>query len=208
MGTGIGVATGLAGCLGVLTGEEPAEFEAAASSVAQSALDESGYEPAGVEEVVIEREFEAAGQTRDVVVTNYQATYQKAIDMGPLGRQQGAVFTSLTTPQVRVLDREFNPVADMSTAELAEMVQEQYEGIRDIDHQEDSDVAINGQPTTQSRFLAEATLAGEAVDLNLHVSEAVDLADDLVVTVGAYPEITPEEAENVRRLMAAVQPAG
>lgn len=196
------------GCLGVLTGEEPAEFEATPSSVAQAALDETGYEAAGVEEVVIEREFEAAGQTRDVVVTNYQASYEKAIDMGALGRQEAAVFTSLTTPQVRVLGEEFNPVAEMSSQELAEQVQNQYDEIRDLEHQEDAEVTINDETTTQSRFLAEATLAGEAVDLNLHISEAVELGDDLVVTVGGYPELASEEEDNVLQLMAAVQPDG
>lgn len=196
------------GCLGVLTGEEPAEFEATPSSVAQAALDETGYEAAGVEEVVIEREFEAAGQTRDVVVTNYQASYEKAIDMGALGRQEAAVFTSLTTPQVRVLGEEFNPVAEMSSQELAEQVQNQYDEIRDLEHQEDAEVTINDETTTQSRFLAEATLAGEAVELNLHISEAVELGDDLVVTVGGYPTLAPEEEDNVLQLMAAVQPDG
>lgn len=206
----IGISTsllaGVAGCLDVITGDEPVEFEASPSRVAQSALDETGYELAGVDDVVIEREFEAAGETRDVVVTNVQAEYEKAIDMGPLGQQEGAVFTSLTTPQVSVLGREFNPVADMTTEELAEMVQDQYDEIRNLDHHEDTEVTIHGETTTQSKFRAEATLAGDAVSLYLHISEAVAMGDDLVVTVGGYPELTPDEEENILRLMEAVEP--
>lgn len=76
-----------------MTGSGPVEFEASTSAVSQAALDETGYDLAGVEEVVIEREFEAAGQTREVVVTNYQAEYEKRLDLGPLGEVKGAVFT-------------------------------------------------------------------------------------------------------------------
>lgn len=205
-GVSAGITAGVSGCLDAVTGSGPVEFESSASGVSQAALDETGYDFAGLEEVVIEREYEAAGQTRDVVVTNYQAEYEKTIDMGPLGEQKGAVFTSLTTPQVNVLGREFNPVAEMSAKELAEMVQEQYDGIENMEHQEDTEVSINGETTTQSKFLAEATIAGGAVDLALHVSEAVEMGEDLVVTVGGYPDIAPGEADNVLRLMRAVEP--
>lgn len=201
-----GIVASTSGCLDVLTGEEPVEFGASPAGVAQPALDETGYQLAGREEVVIEREFEAGGETREVLVTNYQVEYQKSIDMGPLGQQEAAVFTALTTPRVNVLGREFNPVADMSTEELAEMVQEQYDEVRNLERRGDSEVSVHGETTTQGKFLAEGTLAGEAVDLFLHVSEAVEMADDLVVTVGAYPELTPEEEENVLTLMAAVEP--
>lgn len=201
----VGIAS-IAGCLDLITGENPVEFEAAPSRVASAALDDTGYELAEVEEVIIEREFEAAGETREVVVTNVQAEYEKAIDMGPLGQQEGAVFTSLTTPQVRVLGQEFNPVAEMSTEELAEMVQDQYDDIRDLDHEGDSEVTIHGETTTQSKFRAEATLAGDAVELFLHISEAVEMGEDLVVTVGGYPDLTPEEEDNILHLMESVEP--
>lgn len=115
---------GTAGCLGVISGEEPAELEATPPGVEAAAIEETGYESAGVKDIVIERTVEAGGQSRESVVTNYQAEYQKTIDMGPLGEQRGAVFTALTSPQVNVLGQEFNPIAEMSTQELAEMVQQ------------------------------------------------------------------------------------
>jgi hypothetical protein len=203
---GAGVAASTAGCLNAVTGSGPVEFEASASVVDQATIAETGYEFAGHDEVVVEREFEAAGQTREVVVTNYLAEYEKTIDLGPLGEQQGAVFTSLTTPRVNVLGREFNPVANMSTAELAEMVQQQYERVESLEHLEDRDVVVNGTATVQSKFKAEASIGGGVVDLFLHVSEAVEMGEDLVVTVGGYPEITPGEEENVLRMMRGVGP--
>lgn len=203
---GLGVLTGLAGCLDILTGDGPVEFSASPSRVAQATLDETGYESSGTEEMVIEREFEAGGQTRDVVVTNFQAMYEKTISMGPLGEQEGAIFTSLTTPQVKVLGREFNPVAEMTTEELAEMVQENYDDIRNLEHQGDADITINGETTTQSKFLAEGTIGGDAVDIYLHISEAVEMGEDLLVTVGGYPDLTPDEEANILSLMEAVEP--
>lgn len=205
-GVGTALTASAAGCLGVITGEEPAEFEAEPAGVSQSALDETGYESEGVEKVVIERTVEAAGQTRDVVVTNYQAKYEKTIDLGPLGEHRWAVFTALTSPQVNVLGQEFNPIEDMSTKELAQRVQEQYDGIEDIDHQADDEVTIQGETTTQSTFTARATLAGQTVDIFLLVTEAVELGDDFVVTVGAYPEQGPDEEQNLLTLIEAVRP--
>jgi hypothetical protein len=206
VGVGTAVTASLGGCLGVITGSEPAEFEATPPAVDDSALSETGYESAGVEEIVVERQVEAGGQSREVVVTNYMAQYEKAVDLGPLGEQRAALFTALTTPQVDVLGQEFNPIADMSTRELAQRVQGQYEGIEDIQHQEDSDVTIHDQTTTQSTFTAQATLSGQPVDIILHVSEAVELGEDLVVTVGAYPERLSGEEQNVLALMEAVRP--
>lgn len=200
------VSIGTAGCLGVISGQEPAEFEATPPGVEAAALEETGYESAGVKDIVIEREVEAGGQSREIVVTNYQAQYERIIDMGPLGEQRGAVFTALTSPQVNVLGREFNPIAEMSTQELAKMVQQQYDGVKNIEKQSDDDVQIQGETTTQSTFTAEAAFDGTAVDIRLHVTEAVELGEDFVVTVGAYPEAIAGEEENILILMRAVQP--
>lgn len=205
-GAGSAITIVTAGCLGVITGEEPAEFSASPIGVSGSTLDDTGYDGPEVEEVVIEREFEVAGQTREVHVTNYLAEYEKSVDMGPLGEQRGAVFSVLSTPKVNVLDREFNPVADMSNRELAEMIQDNYEGISDITHERDGSVTILDQDATQSRFTAEAEFDGSSVDIYLHVSEAVEADEELIVTVGGYPRQLQSEGDNIIRLMEGVDP--
>ncbi len=197
----------IAGCLEVIRGEEPLELSASPASIPSSVVDETGYELERQREVVIEREVEAAGQTREIVVTNQQSEYQKTVSLGPLGKQKAAVFTALTTPQVNVLGREFNPVANMSTRELAEMVQEQYEDMRSMEPVEDSDITINGESTTQSKFRAEAKFAGETIELFFHISEAVELNEDLVITVGGYPTVLPNEEQDILMLMRSVMPS-
>ena len=198
-------AAGLAGCTG-LVGDDPIEFEASPVGASDDALAETGYEFAELEDVVVERTFEAAGQSQEVVVTNRQAEYEKAIDFGPLGEQRAALFTVLSTPQVEVVGQEFNPVADMDTRELVETVQDGYDGLENIEPIGTADVTILDQETTQERFEAEADFDGTTVDVYLHVSEAVETAEDLVITVGAYPQQTDGEEDNVLRLMEGVDP--
>lgn len=195
----------LAGCLDLIRGET-LEFSASPSRVAQEALDGTGYELKSQSEMEIERTFEAAGQSRDVLVTNVVTEYSKSIDMGPFGEADGALFTSLTTPQVNILDREFNPVAEMSAEDLVEMVQQQYDGIKNIRNEEETEIQIQGESTTQTKFRADAAFDNSPIKTLLHVSEAVEMGDDFVVTVGAYPELTPGEEESVIAMMEAVEP--
>jgi hypothetical protein len=195
----------LAGCLDLIRGET-LEFAASPSRVGQGTLDGTGYELDSQDEMEIERTFEAAGQSRDVLVRNVVTEYSKSIDMGPLGEAQGALFTSLTTPQVNILNREFNPVADMSAEDLAGMVQQQYDGIGNLRNEGETEISIRGETTTQTKFRADAAFDGSPVKTFLHVSEPVEMGDDFVVTVAAYPELTPREEENVLAMMEGVEP--
>ncbi|MEF8900633.1 MAG: DUF6517 family protein [Halovenus sp.] len=194
----------VSGCLGFLE-DGATEFAASPSRVRQDALDRTGYEFDDIEEVVIEREFSAGGESRDVVLTNPVARHQRSVSLGPFGEQEAAVFASLTTPQVNVLGREFNPVAGMETDELAGMIQDQYATVENLQPQGETDVTIDGQATTQTRYTADAVFEDSPVELIVHISEAVELGDDFVVTVGGYPELLPGEEENVLALMEAVE---
>lgn len=194
--TGVVLASGTAGCLDRIpfVGDEPIEFAATAASVPDAVLDETGYEEHRTEDIEIERTFEAGGQSQDVVVTNWQAEYDRSVDLGDAGlpvdeRQQAAIFTVLSTPQVEVLGETFNPVGDMDTRELAEMVQERYDGIDRMDHVGDTTSAVAGESATVGEFETEAELieTGDGVDLTLHVSEAVASGEDFLVAIGGYP---------------------
>lgn len=216
--TGVAIAGGSAGCLDWIpfVGDEPVEFDAATASVPDSTLQETGYDEHTIEEVVIERTFEAGGESQNVVVTNWQSEYDRAVDLGEAGlpidqRHRAAIFTALTTPQVNVLGRTFNPVADMDTEELAEMVQERYEGIDDLQRVGEEAATVGGQSTTAGEFETEAELvaAGATIDLTLYITEAVEAGDDLIVTVGGYPRaVQNQEKEHVFTLMEAIEHDG
>lgn len=211
----LGLAGSTAGCLDALpfVGNEPVEFEATPASVPGPVLDETGYQEHRTEDVTLERTFRAGDRTQAVIVTNWQAEYDKAVDLGTAGlptdeRLQAAIFTALSTPQVTVLGRTFNPVADMSPAELAGTVQDRYDGIGELRQVGEAPAAIGGQSATVGEFETEAELqeTGMTVDIVLHISEAVESGDDLIVAVGGYPRVLQEqERERVFTLMGAVE---
>lgn len=211
-GSGVALAGSTAGCLDVIFGEE-LEFEATTATVPESTLGETGYEENAVESTVIERTFEAGGSSQDVVVTNWQAAYDKAVELGigseaVEGEARAATFTALSTPQVSILGRTFNPIADMSPGELAEMVQDRYEGVGEIERVGEDTATIRGESTTVAAFESEAELgeSGVTVDIVLHVSEAVQSDDDLIVAVGGYPkQLADQERGNVFTMMEAIE---
>lgn len=196
----------LSGCLSVVRGDEPLEFTAGPLRVPDAVLEDTGYEFVRRHGLVIEETFEVGEQSRDVVVTNQLAEHEKSIDFGPLGSVEAAVFVVLSTPSVSVLGREFNPVAEFDTRELAELVIERYDELDGISHVGDRSVEIGGQDTTVSTFTTATEVHGHEVDVDVHVSQAVPIGEDLTVAVGAHPEIAQDEAGLIRTMMRAIEP--
>ncbi|MFC6837849.1 DUF6517 family protein [Halomarina ordinaria] len=201
-GLGTAGAIGLAGCLGVAGVDE---HTATAVGVEKEARRETGYEQSEPEELVIEESVGAMGYSEDVIVTNYLVEHEKTVDMGPLGDQRAAVFIVLSTPQISVVGQQVNPVEDKSTKELVELVASNYDGLSNAQHETDEEVSIMDSSVTESVFVADAEFDGQEVEVNLHVTEAVKTADDLVVSIGVYPrELGRQERENIKTLMEAI----
>ncbi|MFB9822882.1 DUF6517 family protein [Halobaculum roseum] len=203
-----GTAIATSGCLGVITGSEPAEFSASVASVPDATLESTGFEEHRIEPMEITREFTVAGQTREVVVTNQVAQYDKAAEV--LGeRIRASLFTAFSTPAVDIAGRTLNPIAELSTRELARRMLTQYEGIDDLQSDGEETVEVLGTDTTVGLFTADATIAeGVTTEVRLHVSEAVRAGEDFVVTVGAYPTRLSGQAEDVRAMMRGVTHGG
>lgn len=201
--TAAGAVSVSAGCLSDVI-DDATTFEASPIRVSEDAAGEAGYEYTGTEELVEEREF--AGET--VEVTNYITEYTRTIELplDGLGSEQDAgVFALVSTPQVSVAGEEFNPVGEMSKAELVEYLQEQYEdlevgdnvGGRAIENDE-----IDGLDATVSfdTWEGSATLQGETdVDVYIDVARAEHEGDHVVV-IAVYPddENVPVESERDR----------
>jgi hypothetical protein len=150
------------------------------------------------------REFEVGGQTRRAVATNRLAKYDRGIDLPTGDRVRAAQFTVFTTPAVEVLERTFNPVGDMSSAELARQALSRFEGLEDLEKVGDETVPILGTDAAVGVFETEATVAGDVTaTVRLHVAEAVRAGSDFVVAVGGYPKLV-SQADAIRSLMNAV----
>ncbi len=192
----------VAGCLGTIGMDE---HEASPASVDESAREETGYEQSAVVEDTIEESVDLLLFSEDVSVTNYITEHEKPVTVGPLTLDDGGVFLVVSTPQASVLGQQFNPVEEMSAEELIEEIEGNYDGMDDVTHESDDTVTILGQETTQSRFTAESSYDGSSVEVSIHISEAVETDEDLVLTVGVYPnELRDEEESNILSLMEDV----
>ncbi|MFW5937554.1 MAG: DUF6517 family protein [Halanaeroarchaeum sp.] len=202
-----GVAAGLtatAGCLDVITGEEPLEFSSEPATVPESTLDSTGYELVDEESPTVSQEFSAAGQTREVEVTNQVATYEKAVDLGPLGSVRAAMFAVFTTPQIEIAGRTFNPIGEMSNRELLQEMASRYDGLTIGDEVGSTEVQTLGKTATVTRYEATATVDGQEVPIYLLLSR-LQHGEDFVVTVGGYPRQLTEEESNMYTLIENVE---
>lgn len=183
------------GCLGFILGEEAKTFSATEATVAEASVDQAGYEFEGTEKQTVEKEFSAAGESRTVKVNNYFSEYQRSVGLTGIADQRAAVFAAFTTPQVDVLGESFNPIEDLSTADLAQRVQGQYENFSIGDQVGSATVDILGGARALTKFEGTATLVGEAgVDVFVHIAKFKH-GDDFVVPVAVYPQRLPTESE-------------
>lgn len=194
------------GCLGVLTGAEPLEVEAAPVAVSSAAQADAGYEEVRREAVPLSREFSAGGESREVQVTNYLAEYSRSISIGPIGTGEFGRFVVLSTPAVEVLGRTFNPVGDMSNRDLAEEVQSQYDGLDNLQPAGERQATVLGTGTTVSTFTADGRIegTGQSVELLIHIAK-VRHEDDFVVIVAVHPSLVPGEADRVDAMLTGIR---
>ena len=204
----LGILVVTSGCVGFITGNEALSVAASEGTVSSSALEKTGYEHNRTTEVTLNRTFEAAGQSREVTVTNHLSEYQKSVDLGPLGGERpAAVFVAFTTPKVEVLGKTFNPIGEMSNRELLGQLQSQYSSI-EVGQQSSSDtVSALGTSATVDRFDGQARIGGTSVDIYVHVTR-IEHGDDYVVAVGVYPQRLDGEGENVLNLISGLQHEG
>lgn len=193
------LALGSAGCLGVITGDEPLTFEADQATVSDDALADTGYEADGIDDLVISEKFEG----REIEVTNWQAQYERTIDIA-VGEQEAGVFVAFSTPQIEVAGRAFNPIDDMSNRELLTEVQGEYEDITIGEEVNSETVSTLGTETTVDRFDGTATIAGREVDIYLHITR-IESGDDFVIALGVYPQQIDDEDERIFRLIEGLE---
>lgn len=189
------------GCMDLIRGDE-ARFEADTARVPADVASDTGYEEVEVKDDEIRKEFDQVDRT--VVVVNSIAEYARSVEIGPIGGEL-ARFTALATPQIDIVPgRPANPVGDMDAREIAEMVQNEYDDISNVEHVGSRDVELLGDTIEVSTFSADAkTAGGEDVSVFMHIGET-DNEDDFVVVVGVHPQDIDDQDE-VDTLIEAVE---
>ena len=191
------------GCLGILGGDG-AEVSASQATVSEDALQETGYEEVSVNESEVTREFSAAGQSRNVTVTNWVAMYERTVDVPVIGEQRAAVFGAFASPEVSVLGKSFNPIEDYSERDLAELAQQQYDGLSVGQTASTREATVLNESTTVTKFEGTAEISGQSVDVYVHVTK-VKHDGDHVVAVAIYPQDLDGEQERVDALLDGLE---
>ncbi|MFB6083327.1 MAG: DUF6517 family protein [Halorientalis sp.] len=193
----------LAGC-GFLLGTEALTFSASKATVSDAALEETGYEETNVTEKNVSKEFTVAGQTREVVVTNWLAKYEHQVGLEGLGEKRAAVFVAFSSPQIEVAGKSFNPLSGMSEKEILSRFETSYEGVS-VDQQTGSrNVSVLGSERAVKRFAGTATLAGQEVDVVIHASKFKH-GEDYIGVVAIYPERLTGEDDRVVTLLRGLE---
>jgi len=191
------------GCLGFLSG--PVTFSANQVTVEDSTLESSGYEEVSVEEMQVNRTFEAAGQSKTVEITNWVAQYEKQVSVLGVERR-AAVFGTFSSPEVSVLGQSFNPLNDYDNRELVQLIQQQYGTISDLTAVSNTTMSVLGHSTTVTKFSGTANFDGQSIDVFVHVTKVND-GGDIVAAVGVYPQQLDGEEEHVVTLLQNLEHA-
>ena len=193
------------GCIGFLTGSNALSFDADDVRVSDAAQQDAGYEQSRDTTQEITRSFSAAGETRNVTVTNHVAEYQRSVGLPALGEQPFARFTVISSPAVEVAGQTFNPLGNLSNRDLAQQLQSEYDTVQNVQFVEDRTVTIRGESRTVSKFSAEATTeGGQSVDVFLQISKFRD-GDDFIVVVSVYPQQLDGEEARADTMFSGVQ---
>lgn len=193
------------GCVGFLSGEKALTFDASKATANEQTLSDTGYEKDTVQDQTINRTVEAAGQSRNVSVTNWIARYDKQVDMGIAGEQEAAVFVALSTPQAKVLGKPFNPVGDMESRELLKKFQSKYDNIRNVREVNAQNTTMLGTETEVTKYAATMRhQSGIEIDMYIHVTK-VEHEDDYVIALALYPQRMDGETQNVFKLIETLE---
>ncbi len=195
------------GCVGFLTGSEALEFSASKATPSDRALSDTGYEEVGVEEQTVNETVSAAGQEREVEVTNWMAQYDRSVDLGTLGSQRAAVFVAFATPQVEVAGKTFNPVGDMSNRELLRQLQSRYDGLQVGAQVGNDSVTALGEERAVETYEGQAGFQGATADVYVHVT-TFEHDGDFVIAVAVYPQQLDGEQERVYALIGGLERGG
>lgn len=196
-----------AGC-GFITGSESLTFSASPATVDEDVRSDAGYEEVNVTGQTVERNFSVADQSRTVEVTNQLAQYERNVDLGPLGSQRAAVFVAFASPEVSVLNQNFNPIREMDSRELLERFESSYEGVEVGDRAGEQNVTLLGTETTLEKYEGSAQLDGQDVPVYVHITDVVEHEGDYVVALAIYPQELSGEEEAVVDLTEGVEHDG
>lgn len=192
------------GCIGVLTGSEPAVFEASDAAVSDAALSETDFQPEEDRVEWANQSVEVAGQSREVRVKNHFATYQRPVALAGADDVTFGVFVVVSTPQASIAGQALNPLGRMDYRQLVDQVAQQSGSLSGVQREGTRTVTILGSDAEVARFSAVAERQGQEVPVYVEVTR-VRHDGDFVVAIGVYPQDSEEMQSQVTAMFDGLE---
>ncbi|MHC3437121.1 DUF6517 family protein [Natrialbaceae archaeon A-gly3] len=205
---GTGTIALTAGCVDFVLGDGPLEFDAARAAPTDEELEATGYAEDEVNQEIHEEDIDV-GVTRTVRGSFWVSTYTKPVDVQSID-DDGALFGIVSMPKMEFLGASFNPLMALDSEELLEELGDELEGgygdLSDVAHLEtvSSETEVLGEQRAVDVFEASADFDGEDLDVELLVV-TVEHEDDYLIFLGGYPQLFPDERDNVRELLGSIE---
>ena len=198
---GLSVAS-LAGCALL---EDEIQRSASPAELGTETRQQTGFEHQGTEELTLTETVEVAGESRDLSLTNYLATYRRTV---PAAEAAVASFQAFTTPSVTVANREANPIWDIEPKRLIQRVATgpQLGGVQDIREVGTREIRSLGATRTISILEGTAERQGQEFDVRLPTGKFKH-DGDILVLVGGYPPALGGQEQVQRAIEELVHPA-
>lgn len=201
-----GALAATAGCLDVVFGGEPLEFDADRVAPTDAALADTDYEVHETDQRSVERTI-SVGVDRQIRGSFWSSTYTKRREHeGEL--RDASLFAAISLPGMKAVGRSLNPLDGMSSKELLEEILERvggtYGSIEDVTHEDSFSLEILEAGREVDVFVGETEFAGERVEIDVTIA-SFDHEDDLIVLVGSHPGLLAEESANLELLMESVE---
>jgi hypothetical protein len=190
----------LSGCA-LITGGT-LEFSAQPATVSGDAQSEAGYDLVGVNAQTVNRTVDVLGMERTVSATNHVATYERDLAVATSGAMGTVVVFS--TPEMSVAGQSVNPVGSMSPRQLLTAVSTGQGGVSNVEERGNRTVSVLGEDATVTVFDATRSVAGQEVEVTVHLLR-VDHGGDHVVGLAVHPSVIDAEQAGVDAMFEGIE---
>lgn len=200
LGAALAVLVALSGCGAILGGD--LSYSASQATVSDQALASAQYTEQDVQQQTVNRTFTVAGQTRQVNLTNWMASYSRQTTAG---QTPGSVVV-FSTPTVTIAGQSLNPLGQLSSADLIDRLLAQYGSVGEVESAGSQQMTVLGKNATVSSFRATITENGQQVPVLVHVT-TVKHGSDYVVALAIHPASATAEDAAVQTMFTGIQHA-
>lgn len=184
-----------------------AEFVAQPVTVDQGTIDEYGYEEVTSESFEVTEQVRPLGQDKSIITMNHRKNYQRTVTVQN-ERFDSAIFTTVSTPEIKVAGSPRNPLAGMShrqiLSEFSSDLEGGYQGLSNFTKVTEREGVLLSEQTSVSQFKTTVNVNNKTVDVFLYVG-TIRSGDDVVVAVGGHPAPFAQERLSILELMASVE---